>query len=341
MMPHILKLALVLAAIFLAGCRDNIRESLPADLSAVKVRAEALQARQQLAPEDVPGTVRPRVRAAVEAKVSGRISGIPVIEGQQVSQGQLLARLDVRELQARLDQAKAVKEEADREFKRYSLLVKERAAAQADLEAAQAKARVADATVREMETMLGYAEVSASFDGVITRKLVNTGDQAVPGRVLFEIEDPGTLRLEINLPEALVDSVKIGEQYQVSIAALREPLTAALEELAPAADPNSRTYPAKLSLPSHPGLHSGQFGRVAIPVISEISLQAPISALVRRGQLEMLYLIEDGRARMRLVRTGRRYGEMVELLAGAEAGELAVIADAASLQDGQPVEVLP
>ncbi len=332
--------SLVLSLVFfLTACNHEQHDKLPAG-PTIKVHAYRVEARIASAMEEVPGSVRPRIHATIEAKVSGRIDKLIANEGQQVKEGDLLCELDVRELRARLEQALATQEEFIRELKRYSVLVQQKAVTQAEFEATQAKVRVADAAVVETQAMLGYARVTAPFEGTVTRKLANAGDLAAPGRALFEMEDPRDLRLEAGVPEALIGAIKLGETFEVKISGLEKALMGTVGELSPTADPNSRTYLVKLDLPSNSALRSGQFGRVAIPAQEEVTLRVPRTALIRRGQIEIVYVANKGRAWMRLVRSGRVYGDTIELLAGISSGEEIVSQEIDSIIDGQLVEVI-
>ncbi|MFO1476514.1 MAG: efflux RND transporter periplasmic adaptor subunit, partial [Verrucomicrobiota bacterium] len=109
----------------------------------------------------------------------------------------------------------------------------------------------------------------------------------------------------------------------------------------PAGDPNSRTFLVKLDLPETPGLRTGQFGRVAMPVGTTRVLQAPVSALVTRGQMEIVFVVRDNKALLRLVKSGRKDGGLVELVSGVDAGEKLVTDGAAGLMDGQPLTIKP
>ena len=286
-------------------------------------------------------TVRARVRATLEAKISGRIDQLPVVAGQAVKKGDLLVQLEVREVQARLDQAKAVEQQAAQDRKRFETLLAQKAVTQAEYDAIQARAEVAAASVAEAETMLGYARITAPFDGVISRRLAEVGDLASPGRPLLELEDPGSLRLEADVPEALIDRVQLGSKLPVRVGSRTNDLEGVASELAPTADPNTRTFRVKLDLPPESGLRLGQFGRVAVPVGEIASIRVPLSALVVRGQMEMVFVVVDQHAQLRLVKTGKRIGIEIEIVSGLDVGEPVVIEGGAALLDGQPVEVRP
>jgi RND family efflux transporter MFP subunit len=261
------------------------------------------------------------------------------VPGKTVRPGTLLARIEAREVQARLDQALAVRQQAQDDLRRAARLLEQKILPQSDFDAAQSRARVAEAAVEEAETLLGYTRIEAPFDGTITRKHADVGDLAAPGKPLLEMEDGRALRLEADVPEAVVGTLALGDVLSVRIDVLPAGLRGVIAEISPAGDPGSRTFLVKLDLPRDPALRAGQFGRVALPVGESTALRVPASAVVRRGQMEMVFVAEDGRARLRLVRTGRRLGDEVEVVSGMEGGETVVVENASALLDGQPLQI--
>ena len=324
-------------SLLLVGCHREPAVVPPASLPAAAVRTAVIESRGYVATEEVVGTVRARLRAAVEAKVAGRIETLPVVPGQLVKPGDTIATLDAREARARLDQAVALREQAERDLARMVTLVKDGAVTQADFDAAQARQRVARAAVTEAETFLGHTQIAAPFAGVITRKFADVGDLATPGRPIVELEDPGALRFEADVPEALLERMPMGAHLPVRVSALKEAVTGTVSEVAPVAESVSRTYLVKRDLPAMAGLRAGQFGRVAVPTGEASVPQVPVAAVVQRGQLEYVFVVADGHAHLRLVRTGRRLADSLELVAGAGDGEKVVISGVDKLKDGQPV----
>ncbi len=305
----------------------------------VKVHTAALNPEQAM--EDVVGTVRSRQRAVVEAKVSGRILEYLAAPGQMVKEGDLLARLDVQEIQARVTQARAVADQARRDVERQRQLVGQGATTRQEFEFAEAREKVAAAGLAEAETMLGYARVGAPFSGVITRKLAEMGDLAMPGKPLLEMEAPSSLRFEADLPEAILDRIKPGAQMSVTIPSVPGALDATVSEISPVADAASRTFLVKFDLPETPGLRTGQFGRVAVPMAQTQVLRVPAAAVTRRGQMETVFVIHDSHARLRLVKSGRTSAAGVEILSGLEPGEQVALPVTAQPADGQPVTIQP
>jgi RND family efflux transporter MFP subunit len=252
-----------------------------------------------------------------------------------------VVRLELGEYRAKLDQALAVQQQAAADLERFDSLFGRGAATRAELDAALSRARVAEAAVNEARAMLGHSEIAAPFDGVVARKLADVGDLAVPGRPLVEIEDPTALRVEADVGESLIDGIEVGQELEVRVPGLAAPLRATVTEVAPTADRASRTFVVKADLPRTPGLRAGTFARVAVTVAQADTLRVPAEALVVRGQLEFVFVANDGKAELRLVKTGKSYGAEVELLAGVSAGERVVVSGTAGLVDGQPLRIDP
>lgn len=334
-------IGLLAPLLLLTSCHREHEAGRPETLPPVTVQVITVQRQLHPATEDVVGTVRPKLRARVEAKISGRIEQLAVTAGQPVKNGELLAVLDSREVQARLEQARAMLSQADKDFQRLQPLLQSNAISRQDFDAAEAKLRIAKSSVMEAETMLTHTKILAPFDGIIARKLADVGDLAMPGRPLLEIESPATLRFEADLPEALVERVKMGLTLPVSLNALTKPVPGTVAEIAPIADPGSRTYLVKLDLPQATGIRVGQFGRVKVTVGESDAPLVPLSAVKQRGQMELVEIVVSGRAQLRIVKTGKRSEGHIEIISGLEAGETLIIQSSAAVLDGQPVEVKP
>ncbi len=331
----------LLAVLAFGSCKPGGDSASPASRPAMTVESALVKKTSYPVLEEVIGTVRAKMRAAVEAKVSGRITNMAVDLGQEVQEGGLLVEIDAQEIKARLDQAAAARDQAQQDLKRFTTLLQKQVASRQEYDGAQARYRVADAAVREAETMMGYARVRAPFAGVVTRRLADTGDFASPGKALVEIENPSVLRFEADLPEALFGETRRGEKIAVRIPSLDKEILGTVAEIAPTADVASRTFLVRIELPPTKGLRAGQFGRAAIPVGEAAGLRVPAGAVVRRGQMEMVFVVDGGVARLRLVKTGKSWNDEVAILSGLESGETVVITKADVLADGQPVEIRP
>lgn len=323
-----------------AGCRKHREqkklsgESLP----QVTVRTARAAQQQQSVLADFVGTVRAKTHATLEAKLSGRIQELPVRLGQTVKKGDLVARLDVAETKARLEQVHASFEQAEKDWNRISSLFKAQAVTRSEYDRAEAQERLAKAAVAEAEAMMRYAEVAAPFDGVVSRKWVDVGDLAAPGKPLVDIHDPSALQVEADLPESMAGKIELGALLGVRLDGFDGDLQGKVAEVAPSVDPASRTIRIKATLAPAPGLVPGRFVRVLLPAGQSTTVTVPTLAVVQRGQLELVFVITNGQAQLHLVRTGKRMGGQVAILSGLNAGEIIAVEGANRLADGQRVE---
>jgi len=291
--------------------------------------------------EEVVGSVRAKSVASIEAKVSGRIAKMHVDLGQRVTKDQILAEIDAKEVKAQYDRAVANRDQAQRDYKRFADLLQKQITSRQEFDAVEARYRVAEAALRESESMLGYVEVRSPFDGVVVKKLADTGDFAAPGKPILQIENPEKLRFEADVPEALINTVRSGAPVDVVISSLPAPLHGTVSDISPSADLVSRTFLVRVELPGEKGCKAGQFGRALFPTGTYSSIGVPSSAVVLRGQMEMVFIDDGGKARLRLVKTGKRFGDDVELLSGVSPGERIITDHARDLNDGQAVRSAP
>ncbi len=327
-------------ALALAGCgskHGNEKEN-SASLPVAQVRARSVENKSRTMTEEIVGTVRAKLRATLEARLSGRIEKMPVALGDKIQKGQLVARLEAGEIAARLEQAEAALEEAGQNWKRVSALFEQQSVTRAEYDSAQARQRMAKGVEAEARAMMNYVEIAAPFDGVVTKKWADVGDLAAPGKPLVSIEDPSALQLEADVPQAIASHIQRAARLVVSVDGVSGELNGTVSEIAPAADSISRTFRVKVDLPETPGLSSGQFARLLVPVAMIDALRVPASAVVQRGQLEIVFVVENQHARMHLVKTGKGMGEEMEILSGLRAGDAVVVDVASQLTDGQPVE---
>lgn len=324
-----------------AAChRKEENPGAPA-LPPIPVSAAQAVSRPLWDEEEVVGSVEAAQRAVLSAKVTGVVDAVKVLPGAKVAHGETLATIDAREIKARLDSALAAQDQAQKDFGRIERLLQSGSSTRQEFDAASTRLRTADAAVSEAKTMLQYTSITAPFEGVITRKFVEVGDLATPGKPLLEIENSSLLQFHCEIPEALVDRVEMGSEMRVRVDAAGADLMGKVSEIAPSASAGSRTFLVKLDLPAAGKLRAGQFGRVSVPVRERPAILVPEGAVVHRGQIEGVFVIEGGTARLRLVKTGRQMDGQIEVISGLSGGETIVVKDAHLLTDGSAVEAAP
>ena len=286
----------------------------------------------------VAGTVHSLDRALVSARITGRVARADFMLGQTVAAGDTLVVLSADELDARVDLAQAALDQAEHNFQRETTLLAKGASTSDTVRTLDESRRMAAATLAGARTMLGYTRVAAPFNGVVTRKFVNAGDLASAGAPLFELEGVDRLRAEVEVPESLAT---VPPRSSLAVLVGRRRINGTLAEFSPASDPLSRTRLAKVALPDDAGVHPGQFVRVLWPSGETALLTVPASAIGAFGQMERVFVVTDGRATLRLVKTGLHEGSRVQILAGLDAGETVILDAPPALRDDQPVSVQP
>ena len=326
--------AALLGAVLLGGC-GRAAESGPAERSPPS--GERVAVTDTLIPDalDAAGTALPVRSATLGTKLMGTVTEVLVHEGDRVAAGQLLVRLDARELDARriqveagLDDATAVRAEAALHFGRIRALYADSAATRAQLDQAEtalARAEAAVATARGMAAELAatasYAEVRTPFAGTVTRRLVDPGALAAPGTPLVTVEDDGTLRVSVSAAPEAVRGLRRGT---VLAATIGDTVVRATVEGVVAAGSNLHVVNA---LVANPGgrLQSGSAATLALPRGTRRVILVPAGAVLRQGELTGVRTVARGQASLRWVKLGRAVGGAVEVLSGLAAGDTVLV----------------
>lgn len=315
------------------------------------------------------GTVRAAESAQVSAQMMGNVISVNVHEGDQVSQGQVLATIDPAQAQAGLERAQAALSAAQHEMaaaqtersltestlKRYETLYQRKSVspqeydemkarsegALARAEAARAGEAQAKAAVAQAQTAFSYTKLRAPFSGLITERKIDPGVLAAPGMPLLTVEATGRHRLEATIDEANLRYVHMGQNVPVTLDAYPDQaITGKVTQVVPAADPTTRTFLVKIDLPSSPILRSGLFGRASFSRGERDTLAIPRTAVIDRGALKAVYVVgPDQLAALRYVTVGDNIGDRTEVLSGLSANEAIVVSPGDREIGGKRVEV--
>ncbi|MFN7570005.1 MAG: efflux RND transporter periplasmic adaptor subunit [Betaproteobacteria bacterium] len=319
---------IVLAAALVAG------GALAQDKSTATVENRTV--RDSYAADAVIDAVR---KATVSAQISGTVTAFYVDSGDRVKRGQLLARIDPRETDAQVAtgtanvaQARAALERARLDHERNKALVAKGFISQAALDqsdaglkAAQASLEAAEAGRTQATTSRSFAELRAPIDGVITRRAMELGELAAPGRPVLEMYDPSALRAVGSIPQFALARVRAVRQVSVLVPAADTAIESTQVTVLPAADPRLLSTEIRADLPAKlpAGVVPGTAAKILVPVGSATKLVVPSAALIRRGEMTAVNVLgADGKVTLRQVRVGQPLeGGLVEVLAGLDAGE--------------------
>lgn len=176
--------------------------------------------------------------------------------------------------------------------------------------------------------MLGYARLTAPISGIVVDKRAEAGDTAVPGQVLVMLYDPTQMQMVASVREGLASRLRVGTEVPARLENLDLDCHATVREIVPESQAASRSFLVKVSGPCPPGVTSGMFGRISVPLEDESLLVVPERAIRRVGQLTMVDLVTDGRVVRRAVRLGREIDGDREVLAGLAEGDRVAIRSA-------------
>jgi RND family efflux transporter MFP subunit len=363
-------LPIVVAATSLSGCSNERGiEAAPETVNDV----QWFVAQKASVPDwlEAVGTVRAAQTSQLSSQIIGSIVAVQVCEGERVESGQVLVVIDDAQLRAAVQQATAAELAAQKDVsaaesqftltqttvKRYQQLYEKRSvspqefdeiktraqAAEARRDMAEAGLAQANAALAQARTSLGYTRIRAPFAGLVTERKADPGTLASPGMPILALEDTRNYRLEVTVDESDVHLVRVGQSARISIDALGSTEFAGrVVQIVPAADPGSRSFLVKLELPRDAHLRSGLFGRAQFARGERSALLIPCTAVVERGQLQGVYVLDsDQIAGMHYVTLGRAAEQQVEVLSGLQGGEKIIAAPGNRELGGKRISARP
>jgi RND family efflux transporter MFP subunit len=333
-MTHSLRFRIAVALAALTGLALAQSPSVPTAVVGSATGAPAFE---------IDGTVQAIQQSTLAAQVSGNVTVLLVKAGERVRAGQPIARIDDRDLQAALARGEAGVAQAEAEL-RNARVAAERTrelrahnfvsqaaldTAETQLKAAEAGARQAEAARSQSALARSFAGVVAPFDALVLATHVEAGDLASPGRPLATLYVPGRMRATVQLPASRSAAARAATRIEVQLPDGRWVEPASRSEL-PGADAVSQTVEWRLDLPPQVGatLVPGVAVRVRFTgaeagpaAAGPARLTVPATAVLRRGELSAVYVVQGAQFVLKPVRLGGRLGDAVEVLAGLKAGE--------------------
>ena len=300
------------------------------------------------------GTLQGTRRVPLSTKMMGTVTQLDVEEGDRVSEGEVLIRVrsqnvqaQKRQIQARLQEAQAALDNAKTNFERIKALYQKDSATEKEFddartayERAQARVEALKGQLDEIEDTLDYATIRAPIDGYVVEKRSEEGALAAPGQPLLVVETLDDLKAVIEVPGADINRFSVDDSVTVEVgAAGNVRRTGVVSQVNPSGNYASRQFKVQVRLSREEAspLKSGMYAQVLLPSGEATAITVPESAIVERGQLSGIYAVKDGTVLLRWVRTGKRYGDRIEVLSGLSEGERYVVNGDQRLLDGQAV----
>lgn len=280
------------------------------------------------------GFVEPEQPVVVSSRVTAPVREVLVEEGQRVTAGQSLVRLDDAEQRGQLAQAQAELNRAELAAGRVVTLHRQGWVTKAAHDEAVAARDAARAAVAALRARLDQFVIRAGVSGVVLKLDVYPGDLATPGQQLLELGDPARARITATVDERDITRVRVGQEALMSSEGLPELVRGRVSEITPGGDPNQRAFRVRIALEDAANLPFGLTLEVNIVTDRhESALLVPAGA-VTDGTV---WVMDEGRAQRRDVTTGIAGSDRIEVLTGLAAGETVIVGPPEGLEEGDKV----
>ena len=349
----ITQFSVIAMALLLAACSE--KPPVVEDIRPVRALQIAPAGAENVV--ELAGDIQPRYESRLGFRVGGKVIARQVEIGSVVKRGQLLMQIDPRDLQLSQSQANASVNAAasnlslaKAEYERYRELRQKNFVSQAVLDAKEAAYKSALANHEQSNAALNiatnqnsYANLVADADGVVTALQAEAGQVVAAGTPVVQLARTGEKEARISIPEDQVEMVRQVKEMQVRIWANQAlVLRGQLRELSPVADPATRTYTAKISIPNAPPeVRLGMTATVRFITKADKNLiRLPLTALLNEKNQTSIWVIENGAVKSVPVQVGGVMGNEVVIASGVNAGQMIVTAGVNTLRAGQKVHVL-
>jgi len=354
-------ISLVILSALTAGCTSNKEKASEVpQVSGVEVKTVNNSSVDEF--YETSATVKSKTVSVVSSMVMGEITSLRVKEGDRVSRGQLLLTIDNREAsqkalgaQAGVNEALKGAEEANQNrqltnktYQRYEKLYKENVLTKQEFDQISTQKQVTElqyqralqgvnrarAGLGEVGVYRSYSRVTAPISGIVVEKNIDLGSMAVSGQPLLTIETPSNLELVANINESMINKIKVGTLVYIESEGknIKSKITSVISSV----DPMTRTFRVKIALT---GLNSGQYVKIKIPVAKKEAIVVPQKAVVQKGQLTGVYTVDEKNIiSYRLIRTGKTFGDSVEVLSGLNNGDKVITSGVEKAIDGGEVK---
>lgn len=295
---------------------------------AVRVVTAVVQKEDLLEKIPVVGTLVANEAVELLTEIGGRIEGIEFIEGQAVTRGQVLFRVDEKKLRAQLRKVEAKFKLSKATHERRKATFDKRVISKQEYEKALAQYEVDKADLEFARLKLEDATIRAPFDGVVGARFVSPRQVVKKGQKLSSLVDSDPIKVEFRIPERYAGNLRRNQQVRLSVATFPgETFFGKTFFVSPAVDPETRTVLVKARIPNKKRrLQPGMFANLDLIIgVRKDAATIPETALMRSGRSESVFVVDaENKAALRPVKIGLRLEGKVQILEGVQAGERVV-----------------
>ena len=281
--------------------------------------------------------------ADVIAKVAGEVREILVEEGMDVSQGQVLARLDGDMLRLELNESEARLQKLQRDYERNVDLKEKGLISSGDFDKIRYEMEALEASYNLAKLELDYTQIRAPINGVVSERFAKIGNTIAVGDPMFRVTSLDPLVAYVHVPEREYRNIKEGQLAGIEIDALQgQPVIASVTRVSPIVDPATGTFKITIEITDpERRIKPGMFGRVGIVYDRhENALQVPRSAILEEDGQTSVFVVVDGKATRKTVTTGYSDKGMVEIVTGIDDDDRIVTVGHVGLKEDAKVTVI-
>ncbi len=278
--------------------------------------------------------------APVMARVAGQLVELLVEEGDTVEAGQVLARLDGERLRLEMLAAKANLARASREFKRNADLHARGLISTSMFEGLEFDLAALEASYKLAALNYDYSNIRATIAGVVSAREIKPGQNVNVGDVAFRITDTTELVAYLQIPQSQLPKFQPGQAASLQVASMPDTeFPATIARISPTIDSRDGTFRATAIIQNKEGdIAPGMFGRFTVAYdMHPDALVVPVAALLDEDEETAVYVVDDGQVMKRIVKTGIRNGQIVEILGGLGDNDNIVVVGHTGLRDGSKV----
>lgn len=286
------------------------------------------------------GTILPNERIDVRCESSGRVREIHFKEGARVKKGDLLVKIDDRELAAQLAKAKSELEIAKKENERQTDLYQQKVSSQREYDTAANNLGVAQAQFDLISVQINKTDLRAPFDGVVGLRNVSEGEFITSSTLITTLSEDRPVKVDFTVPERYASSIDRGDVVHFTVEGTNRVFDATVYALESIIDPETRSLGVRATSPNTDGaLVPGAFAEVEVLMPERDAVTVPSFTLVPELRGQHVFLYHGGKASAVTVKTGLRTEDRVEVTGGLAAGDTLITSGILQLKPGAPVTI--
>lgn len=306
----------------------------------------------------ITGTLTPRNQTTVKAKVAGELRELPVREGESVKQGQIIARIDLAEARARLDEkiaelegGRAQLELAQKNRAMQLALLEKKFISQNAFDSTQSGAQVSEARIKALQAQVAIARkaledtvVRAPIDGIVAQRLAQPGEKVAVDGKLYALVDLAELEVEAAIPAPDIGNVHIGQEVAFRVEGIEERLFAGrIARISPTTQPGTRSILVYAVLPNRDGaLKGGMFAKGRLTVSKRAdALVVPVTAVREEAGQAYVWQVAAGKVLRTAIQVGLKNEDdgLIEVVSGLNFGAKVVRSNLGSLREGAEAKI--